>query len=410
MNQKLFAPPKYKETFLKTFISLRNRNYRLFTIGQTISNTGNWLTKIALTLLVLKITESGLSVGIVSALQYGPILFLSLWAGSIADKFDKRRLLIWTQSLEMVQSVGLAVLAFMPHPPLFGLYALAFVGGIVLSLDNPLRLSFLSEMVPKHDIPNAVVLYSTNVNLSRILGPAIAGLLIITVGFGWCFTFDAISYIAVLICLMMMRPSELYRKSEITKTKGRVGEGIKYIFSMPLLAINFGMLAFIGTIAYNFTTTFPLFVTRGLHGTIGNFTLLYSVFSVGAVISALVVARRGLVKMNHIIFGATMLGISMLMLALSPSVLVAIPIIFLVGASSILYMTATTTMIQVESKQEMHGRLMALQGIFLTGSGAVGGPLSGWLADAMGARMPIILGGAVCLLAAIFSYLASKRF
>jgi len=401
---------KYKQTFQSTFISLRNRNYRLFTIGQTISNTGNWLTNVALTLLVLKITGSGLAVGIVSALQFGPILFLSMWAGSIADKSDKRRLLFWTQSLAMAQSTGLAIIAFMPHPPLAGLYVLAIIGGIVLSLDNPLRRSFVSEMVPKEDVPNAVVLYSTSVNVARILGPAIAGLLIVTLGFGWCFTFDAISYIAVLICLKMIRPAELYRKLEKNKTKEGVVEGIKYIFSMPLLLINFLMLALIGTLAYNFTVTLSLFVTNSLHNSIDKFTLLYSVFSFGAIVSALVVARRGLVNMSHIMFGATMLGISMLMLALAPSITVAIPIIFLVGVASVLYMTATTTMVQVEAKQEMHGRLTGLQSVFLIGTGVIGGPLSGWVADAMGARVPIIFGGIACLFAALFSYIAMRYF
>ncbi len=399
-----------KETLRKTFISLRNRNFRLFSVGQTISNTGNWLTNVALVLLILKITGSGLAVGIVSALSYGPILFLSTWAGAIADRSDKRRLLFWTQGFEMAQSIGLAILAFMSHPPLIALYALAAVGGIVLSLDNPLRRSFVSEMVPKEDIPNAVVLYSTSVNVARIIGPSVAGLLVVTLGFGWCFTFDAISYIAVFICLMMMRPAELHRKPERPQTKGDIREGIKYILSMPLLWINFVMIALIGTLSYNFNVTLPLFVTKSLHGTIANFTLLYSIYSLGAVVSALIVARKSLVKMTHIIFGALMLGITMIILAMTPSVRTALPIVFLVGMSSILYMTSTTTMIQIEAKQEMHGRLLGLQGVFLIGTGVIGGPLSGWLADAFGARSPIIFGGIICLISALFAYFATQRY
>jgi MFS family permease len=246
--------------------------------------------------------------------------------------------------------------------------------------------------------------------LARILGPAIAGLLIVTLGFGWCFTFDAISYLAVFICLVMMKPAELYRKPLRPQTKGDVGEGIRYIMSMPLLWISFFMLAAIGTLSYNFGVTLPLFVTDSLHGTIGKFTLIYSIFSFGAVVSALIVAHRGLVKMTHIIWGATMLGVTMLLLALSPSVIVAIPIIFLVGMSSIMYMNATTTMIQVEAKQEMHGRLLGIQSVFLIGTGVIGGPFSGWLADAMGARAPIVFGGIVCLLAALFAYFAMRRY
>jgi MFS family permease len=177
-----------------TFSSLKNRNFRLYFTGQIISNTGNWLTNVALTLLVLKLTHSGLAIGLLAACQYGPILILSSWAGAIADRSDKRHMLFITQSLEMVESIGLAILAFMPHPPLAEFYLLAVAGGIFLSFDNPLRRSFVSEMVPQEDMSNAVVLYSTIVNLSRIFGPSLAGLLVVTVGYGWCFGVDAASY------------------------------------------------------------------------------------------------------------------------------------------------------------------------------------------------------------------------
>ena len=175
----------------KTFLSLRNRNFRLYFIGQLISNTGNWLTNVALVLLVLKTTGSGVAVGILAACQFGPILLLSAWAGAVADRSDKRKLLLVTQSLEMAQSTGLAILAFMTHPPLVGLYALAIGGGTLLAFDNPLRRSFVTEMVRADDVPNAVVLYSVIVNVARIFGPALAGLLVVTLGFGWCFTIDA---------------------------------------------------------------------------------------------------------------------------------------------------------------------------------------------------------------------------
>ena len=163
---RVTPPGRLSRAVRTTFLSLRNRNFRLFFIGQAISNTGNWLTTVALTLLVLHLTHSGLAVGLVTACQFGPILLLSAWAGAIADRSNKRKLLLVTQSLEMAESIGLAVLAFLPHPPLAGLYALAIVGGTLLSFDNPLRRSFVTEMVPPEDIPNAVVLYSIIVNIS----------------------------------------------------------------------------------------------------------------------------------------------------------------------------------------------------------------------------------------------------
>lgn len=406
----IHATSRLNLTLRKTFLSLRSRNFLLFFIGQTISNSGNWLTNVALTLLVLKLTHSGLAVGILAACQFGPILFLSAWAGAIADRSDKRRMLLLTQSLEMTQSVCLAVLAFQPHPPIIGLYALAVVGGILLAFDNPLRRSFVSEMVPKEDIPNAVVLYSTIVNVSRIFGPAMAGLLVVTLGYGWCFTIDASTYLAVLYCLVIMRPAELHREPPKPRSKGDVREGLRYVLSMPVLWINFAMLAAIGMLAYNFNVTLPLLVTRSLHSTEGMFTVLYSVFSVGAVVSSLAVAQRRLVRMQHVLMGAMALGVAMLLLAVAPGIGFALPIAFLIGVSTILYTTSTTAIVQVEAKPEMHGRVLALQSVLMMGTTPIGGPLSGWFADKMGARAPILLGGIVCLFAAVFGYYASRRY
>lgn len=391
-----------------TFLSLRNRNYRLFFIGQTISNTGNWLTNVALTLLVLKLTGSGFAVGVMTACQFGPILFFSAWAGAIADRSDKRKALLLTQSLEMGQSVGLAVLAFTPHPPLGALYALALAGGILLSFDNPLRRSFVTEMVPREDIPNAVVLYSTIVNLSRTFGPALAGLLATTLGFGWCFTLDAASYLAVLLCLVMMRASELHRGA--SRARGGVREGLRYVASLPRLWISFAMLSAIGTLAYNFNVTLPLFATDTLHRAGSVYTILYSVFSLGAVVSALIVANRRLVRMRHILVGAVLMGIAMFLLASVGTVRLAIPAVFVVGMASIVYMTATTALAQVEAKHEMHGRVLALQTVVIGGTSLVGGPVSGWVADTFGGRAPIIVGGVVCLLSAAFGYQATRRY
>lgn len=383
-----------------TFSSLRHRNFRLFFIGQSISNSGNWLTNVALTLLVLKLAGTGVGVGLVSACQFGPMLLLSAWGGAVADRADKRRLLLVTQSLEMLQSIGLAALAFMPRPPLAGLYALAVLGGILLSFDNPLRRSFVTEMVATEDIPNAVVLYSTIVNLSRIFGPALAGLLITTVGYGWCFSLDAASYVAVLICLVKMRSADLYRTAAPSRSEGTVRESLKYVRSVPELWSSFAMLAAIGMLAYNFNVTLPLFVTRSLKAGEGTFTLLYSVLSCGSVTSALVIAHRSLVRMRDIVRGAAAFGVTLLLLAAAPGVGVAIVGVFFVGAASILYMTSTTAIVQVSGRRDMHGRVLALQIVFLGGSAALGGPLLGWIADTLGARALMVIGGTACLAAA----------
>ena len=404
------SPARLSRAIRKTFLSLRNRNFRLYFTGQLISNTGNWLTNVALVLLVLKLTGSGLDVGLLAACQFGPILLLSAWAGAIADRSDKRHLLLITQTLEMTQSIALAVLAFRPHPSLAALYALSIYGGILLAFDNPLRRSFVSEMVRAEDIPNAVVLYSATVNISRIFGPALAGLLVVTLGYGWCFTIDAVTYLAVLLCLYLMRPAELHREPPKPRMKGEVRAGVRYVLSMPALWISFVMLAAIGTLSYNFNVTFPLLVHDALHRTDAVYTILYAVFSFGAVVGAMVVAQRALVRMRHVVFGAFALGLTMLALAFVPGVDTAIPAVFLVGVATILYSTATTTMVQIEARPDMRGRVLSLQTVLLIGTTPIGGPLLGWLADATGGRTPIILGGVVCLLAATFGYYAARRY
>lgn len=396
-------------TIRRTFFALRTRNFRLFFIGQTISNTGNWLTNVALTLLVLHLTNSGSAVGILAACQYGPILLLSAWAGAIADRSNKRYLLLVTQTLEMLESFGLAALAFLPHPSVVGLYIVAAIGGILLAFDNPLRRSFVTEMVPPENIPNAVVLYSTIVNVSRIVGPALAGALVVTVGYGWCFILDAMTYLAVISCLWMMRPSELHRQPSKPRMKGEIREGIRYILSMPDLWIPFLMLVIIGSLAYNFTVTLPLFVTHSLHGRDRDFTFIYSIFGLGALVSGLLVANKNFVKIHHVIIGAIILGITMLVLACTPNVATAIPVIFFVGLASILYMNSTTASIQVESEPVYHGRVLALQAVLFIGTTPIGGPLLGWLADTVGARAPIVVGGIACLIAGVFGYIINRQ-
>jgi MFS family permease len=393
-----------------TFKSLETRNYRLFFVGQLVSNTGNWLTNVALILFVLELTHSGLAVGILSAAQFGPMLFLSAWAGAVADRVDKRRALLVTQSLEMAQSAGLAVLAFQPHPSLVALDALALWGGILLAFDNPLRRSFVGEMVSREDLPNAVVLYSAIVNLSRIFGPALAGLLVVTLGYGWCFTLDAASYVAVIVCLVLMRAAELFRHPRAMRTGREVREGLRYVLSTPDLWISFGMFAAVGLFSFNFRVTLPLFVTRSLDSTDVVFTVLYSIFSFGAVVSALIVAHRGLVRLRHVILGSAALGTAMLLLSIVPGVATAVPAVFLVGMASIVYMTATTAVAQVDTRRDMHGRVLALQTALMGGTALVGGPILGRLADVAGARAPIVLGGVVCLAAAGLGQLGRRRY
>lgn len=374
-----------------------------------VSNTGNWLTSVALTLLVLDLTHSGTIVGLLAACQFGPILLLSAWAGAVADRVDKRKFLIVTQCLEMAQSIALAVLAFMPHPPIAWLFVVATMGGIFLAFDNPLRRSFVSEMVPRRDVPNAVVLYSTIINLSRVFGPSLAGLLVVTLGYGWCFTVDAVSYVAVITCIVLMRARELYVHPPAQRQKGEIRAGMRYVLTEPKLWISFVMLAIIGTLSYNFGVTLPLYVAKGLHDTNTIYTILFSVMGAGSVVAALLVAHRQLVKVKHAVYGAVALGVAVLLLADMDNVATAAVVTFFVGMASIIYTTSTTALVQIVAKPTMRGRVLALQTVLLMGTTPIGGPLLGWVADTWGGRAPLIIGGIAALIAAGAGYYFSRE-
>lgn len=385
------------------------RNFRLFFFGQLISNSGNWLTIVALTLLVLHRAKSGVAVGLLSACQFGPLLLLSAWAGLIADRSDKRRLLYVTQSLEMAQSVTLAVLSFLPHVPLPVFFVVALAGGCMLAFDNPGRRSFVNEMVSPTLVPNAVTLYSALVNLSRLFGPTLAALLVATLGYGWCFTVDAASYIAVLAAVFAMRDSELRNTPRTPRGRGQVRAGLRYVLGVPELWITFLMLLIIGIVSYNFTVVFPLFVEKGLHGSDADYSLVYAAFSGGAVIGTLLVARRTMVRLRTIVVGAGAFGVAMLLLTVVPNVSLAYPAAALVGAASVAYMTATTALAQLRADDRMVGRVLALQTVLMVGTTPIGGPLLGLLADGAGGRAPVFAGGVAALLAAALGLALGRR-
>lgn len=394
----------------RTLSSLRSRNFRLFFIGQTISNTGNWLTMVALTLLVLQRTNRGIAIGVLSACQFGPILVLSPWAGVVVDQVSKRTLLLTTQLLELAQTCSLAALAFLHNAPLPAFYVSAAFGGCFLAFDNPVRRSFVNEMVPVEDVPNAITVYSAMVNLSRIGGPALAGVLITTVGYGWAFTVDAASYAAVLVALAMMRPAELSRAPTAPRGRGQLRAGVRYIAAVPQLWITFAMLAVIGLLSYNFGVTLPLFVKQALHGSDAAFTLIYALFSAGALFGAVLIARRQTVGIGIAAQGAAALGVTLVALAAAPNLAVAAVAAVPAGAASVAYMTATTALAQVRAERHMIGRVLAIQTVLLIGTAPLGGPLLGAVSDTGGARTPILLGGVAAIVAATFGLLAARHW
>lgn len=392
-----------------TFSSLGTRNYRLFFGGQLISNSGNWLTTVALTLLVLHRSGSGAAVGLLGACQFGPILILSAWAGLVADRSNKRRLLYLTQGLEMAQSFVLAGLAFAHHVPLSVYYLVALGGGCLLAFDNPARRSFISEMVPAEQVTNAVTLYSAMVSLSRVIGPLVAGVLVVGVGYGWAFTIDGASYLIVIAALLLMRAGDLRPSQPAPRGPGQIRSGLRYIRGVPELWISFVTLLIIGVASYNFTVVIPLFVEHGLHGSDTQYTIIYAAFSVGGILGTLAVARRTVVTLRAVIGTAAGLGVTLLLLAAVPDVGWALPAIALVGGTSVTYMTTTTALAQLRAERHMIGRVLSLQTVLMIGTTPIGGPILGWLSDVAGARAPVVCGGIAALAAAAFAYVAGRR-
>jgi MFS family permease len=389
--------------------SMASRNFRLFMIGQAVSQIGNWLTLTALSLLVFQLTDSGVKLGLFTAFQYGPVLALTAWAGVIVDRVDKHRLVIVVQIIAMAQSVGLAVVAF-GHPSLWSLYLLAFVGGCTTAFDNPTRRALVVEMVPERDIGNAASLNTAMMTGSRIVGPPIAGILIRTVGFGWCFTVDAISYFAVLVGLLMMHTGQLRRSTPATRAPGQVREGIRYARSVPDIWIPLVVMTVVGMLTFNFIVTIPLFVKRSLHGSAeGDYTYVLAVLSVGSLVGALRGARRVAVERRDIFVACAGFGVAMAAFASAPNLTFAFPLAFLVGYGSTAFMTRTNAVMQVAARPDMRGRVLALQALVFVGSTPMGGPLTGTVSELFGARSGLYLGAAGAIGAAMWALATSRR-
>jgi MFS family permease len=374
------------------FRSLRSRNFRLFFGGQLISQVGNWLTFVAMTLLIYEITDSGFAIGMLAVAQFGPVLLFGPFAGLVADRYPKRTVLLIVQSIAMAQSFALAAVAFQPEPSLPLVFLIALVGGFTTAFDNPARRAFVTEMVPVDDINNAVSLNSALMTSSRIVGPFLAGVLVTTVGFGWAFLVDGISYAAVLGALAMIRTSELRSSPIVARAKGQVRAGVRYAHSVPELWIPLVMMAIVGTLAFNFNTVLPVFVTRDLGGTELMFTILLGVVSAGSLAGALGTARRRSISVQQVAWCSLAFAAAIGLLALVPNIATSLPVGVFMGAASIAFMTASTAIVQIRSDPQMRGRVLALQSMVFLGSTPIGGPIVGWICDTFGARYGLAVG------------------
>ena len=392
-----------------TFRSLQIRNFRLFFGGQLISQIGNWMTMVVQALLVFRITGSGVALGFLAAAQFGPVLLIGPWAGLVADRSDKRKLLLVVQSIAMGQSFLLAALAFAGDPPVAGIFAIALLGGVTVAFDNPARRAFVVEMVPADDMPNAVSLNSALMTGARVIGPAVGGLLVTTVGFGWTFLVDGLSYFAVLACLYLMNPAGLHPSVITTRARGQVRAGLRYARSVPELFIPLAMMGVIGTLAFNFQTVLPVFAGRDLEGTDVTFTVLMSVISFGSLVGALATARRRSIDLQVVALSAIAFGAAMALLSVAPNLTTAYAVGVLVGISSISFMTASTAIVQTQADPSMRGRVLALQSMLFLGSTPIGGPIVGAISEHWGARYSLALGAGATIITGVVGLIAARR-
>jgi MFS family permease len=392
-----------------TFSSLRIRNYRLYYIGQIISNAGTWMQSIAQAWLVLKLTNSGTMLGLVTALQYLPILFLGPWGGLIADRFSKRKLIIITQSVFGILALILGTLVATGLAQLWMVAVLAFCFGLTNVVDNPTRQAFVVEMVGEDELKNAVTLFSSLVNMSRIIGPALAGILIETIGLAPCFILNGISYAAVVIMLMVMRPDELRPAAPITRARGQVIAGLRYVGATPILRDVLIIMAIIGTLTYEFQVSLPLIAQFTFHGTAATYAALSAALGIGAVAGGLLTASRKNTSFKALVIAALLFGISTVAAAMMPTIGLAMAALVVVGFCSIAFSAMGNTTLQLTSIPQMRGRVMALWSIAFLGSTTIGGPIIGYIGQHVGPEWALAIGGLAALVAGTFGLFALSR-
>jgi MFS family permease len=395
----------------KTFKSLRIRNYRLYFGGQIISMAGTWMQIVAQSWLVLQLTGSGVALGLVTALQFLPVLVAGAWGGTLADRFDKRMLATWTQVVAAVLALSLGLVVATGVVELWMVYAFAFLLGCVAVVDVPARQSFVMEMVPAEDVPNAIGLNTTIFTSARIVGPAIGAVLISTVGLSWCFFINGISFIAVIAGLMAMNPQELRQVPRVPRAKGQVREGLRYVWASSELRSTLLLMTVVGTLAFNFRILLPLMASSTFGGGAGVYGLLSSVMGVGTLLGALLSAGRARPTRALLVGSTVLFGILMVAAAAAPTLLLEAIALVPLGAVSIVFVATANSTLQLNSSDAMRGRVMALYSVVFLGSTPIGSPIVGWLAENINPRVAFLVPGIATLaagLVALYVLRASK--
>ena len=388
----------------RTLRSLRHRDYRFFLAGHAVSVLGTWMQRVAQDWLVLQMGGSGVALGVAAALQFGPVLVLGMWGGSVADHHDRRRLVLATQAASGLLAAVLAVATFTGLARLWVVYLLALALGLVTVVDNPARQALLAERVPEDDYVNAQALNSTVHNLGRLVGPALAGVLIAVGGVGLVFAVNAVSFAAVLVGLVRMRPGpRMGLATPAPRPAGRRAayEGLRFVLHRPELTAALVLLTVISLLGQNFRVVLPLLARNELHTGAAGYGALTSALGLGAVVGALFAAARERVGLRSLLVAAAGFAATNLLAAATPSVGGVLIAVVALGVANILFNTLTRTVLQLGTPAHLQGRVIALYTLISLGTTPIGGPLLGWWSTRFGARAGLLLAGGSALVAVL---------
>ena len=389
--------------------SLSHRNYRLFFFGQLVSQAGTWMQTVAQSFLVLGLTHSGTQLGLTTAARFLPVLLFGQVGGLFADRADKRRVLYVTQASAGLLAAAFAVLTGTHEMRLWTVYVLAVALGFVNVFDNPARQSFISELVPPDDLPNAVTLNSVSMNIARVFGAALGGVVAAVLGLALCFGLNAVSFAAVLASLAAMRAVGLFPARRVTREPGQIRQGLRYVRGTPELLIPLVMIAVIGALAWEFPVSLPLMASKVFGGGAAAYGVMASVMGVGAVAGGLVAAGRGRPRASALCLSAIGWGIAILLAAVAPTMPLELAALVFVGYGSITFNSMAKTVLQLAAKPTMRGRVMALWGLAWLGSTPIGGSIVGWIGQDAGARWSLVVGGLPTLLCGLLALPALIR-
>jgi MFS family permease len=392
-----------------TFAALAIPNYRRYIAGQSVSLIGTWMQMAAQSWLVLSLTGSATALGVIIALQTLPVLALGPYGGVVADRVDKRRLMVILQGAMGVQALILGVLTVTGVVRVWEIGALAVLLGLNNAFENPARQAFMLELVGSESLRNAVSLNSVLVNVARLIGPAVAGIMIATVGEGVCFLANAASFVAVVASLVTMDKTALSPTEPTPRARGQLREGLRYVRSTPELAIPLLMMGLVGCLTYEFQVSLPVMASRGLHVGATGFGFMTAAMGLGAIVGGLRVAARGKTGLAPLLAAVCALGVTVMLAALAPDLALELAALAFAGAASISFMSTGNSTLQLTAEPSMRGRVMSLWFVAFQGSTPIGGPIVGVVMAAFGARAGLGLGAVTCAAAAVLGVAAVRR-